>query len=108
MYDEGVSSHDIGVDFIAHYGVKGMHWGIRKDKLTSAKNPFAAENPNFVRNRALATTAAGTGAAVASLVYLTPAGAAAVGIGAAFVRGVIHDISIGQRDARIFDYGRYA
>lgn len=106
IFDDSVSSHDIGVDFIAHYGVKGMHWGIRKDVLTSSKNPFSAANPDFVRNRSLATTAAGTGAAVASLVYLSPMGAAAVGIGAAFVRGIIHDISMGQRDARLYAYGR--
>lgn len=28
------SSIDIGEDFMAHYGVKGMHWGIRNDGLS--------------------------------------------------------------------------
>lgn len=30
MSDE-INSVELGEDFIAHYGVKGMHWGIRKD-----------------------------------------------------------------------------
>ena len=30
MGDE-LTSVELGEDFLAHYGVKGMHWGIRKD-----------------------------------------------------------------------------
>lgn len=31
-----ISSIDRGEEFMAHYGVKGMHWGIRKDPETDA------------------------------------------------------------------------
>lgn len=31
------SSVDLGKDFMAHYGVKGMHWGIRRDRETGVR-----------------------------------------------------------------------
>ena len=31
-------SVDLGEDFLAHYGVKGMHWGIRKDPVPNANS----------------------------------------------------------------------
>ena len=29
---------EVGKNFLAHYGVKGMHWGIRNEPVPTAKN----------------------------------------------------------------------
>ena len=31
IFDDDKSSFDLGEEFLAHYGVKGMHWGIRNE-----------------------------------------------------------------------------
>ena len=100
IFEEDASSFDLGEDFLAHYGVKGMHWGIRKDqiraKASSEKNPFSTSNPNFVRNRDIAVAGAGAAAAAAVMPIGGPIGTTIVGIGAGFVKGAVHDISMGQ------------
>jgi len=35
---ENLTSVELGEDFLAHYGVLGMHWGIRKDKTYTGFN----------------------------------------------------------------------
>jgi hypothetical protein len=34
MTDDSI---DIGEEFLEHYGVKGMHWGVRKQRLRKTK-----------------------------------------------------------------------
>lgn len=53
--DGGEAQHDsLGVDdILAHYGVKGMKWGVRKDrKSSSGPGPIARRRAKLAENKA--------------------------------------------------------
>lgn len=36
-----MSFADVGIDFLEHHGVKGMHWGVRRGKITGGRRKGA-------------------------------------------------------------------
>ena len=71
-----VTDEDVDV-FLEHFGIKGMHWGVRKDRGTSSQ-PAQAKTPfdHTKRNRNLKIAGAVIGAAVitAGAIYVAKHG----------------------------------
>jgi hypothetical protein len=44
-------NHDDVEDFLSHYGVKGMHWGIRKDESSQDLSSLSDKELSAVINR---------------------------------------------------------
>jgi len=71
--DEDQSSFSLGEEFLAHYGVRGMRWGVRNDDNSGSTTQEKAVNRHY-RNRRLKIAGAYTAyaaSATAGIAYIS-------------------------------------
>ena len=68
LYDDYIRQNPIDEEYLEHYGVKGMKWGVRKGDKNRASNPQGSGDATAAqkqKRRKTAMIAGGVGAAVA-------------------------------------------
>lgn len=82
-----ITSFDLGEAFLSHYGVKGMHWGIRNERQSDA----IGTQPQLTKEQKTKQNLLKAGKAFAGVVLLGYAGYQ------------IHDAISGYRDSKAAD-----
>ena len=93
----------LGEDFLAHYGVKGMHWGIRNDKEKPPRGPASAARvvTGYVTGTAVGAGAGYVATALAAgTIGLSPVGAVVAGGVVAYGASYVITRSIIQHGSR--------